>query len=243
MDEQEIYQRLKILADTIPDLAVGRTGLLPIEAYAWLGQLTTLVEEMGITSHQVSLHMAPGRMVSDVNGIRRGAVADVHAALFHALAEAAARAPAPNGAFIPVGNSFDAHTVLGEIMRSASAGILLVDPYLTEFVLTDVALLAPEGIAIRLLGDAAHLAPGTKPALTAWGAQYGDVRPVEAHMTGKRALHDRAILVDSDKVWLVSQSFKDLAKRSPATVQEAGAEIAALKREAYETLWHQAAPL
>lgn len=57
-----------------------------------------------------------------------------------------------------------------------------------------------------------------------------------------KALHDRAIFLDG-KVWLVSQSLNGIAKRSPATIQEAAPEIAAAKLAAYESVWNGAQPV
>jgi hypothetical protein len=48
--------------------------------------------------------------------------------------------------------------------------------------------------------------------------------------------HDRAIFVDGDKAWTLTQSLKDFAKRSPAEIVRAD-DTAALKIAAYEAIW------
>jgi hypothetical protein len=76
-----------------------------------------------------------------------------------------------------------------------------------------------------------------------WAAQHGPKRPIEARATAPRLLHDRLIVVDDAKVWNVSQSFKDLAARSPASITVAPAEVASLKISAYADMWAAATPL
>jgi hypothetical protein len=56
-------------------------------------------------------------------------------------------------------------------------------------------------------------------------------------------LHDRLIIVDDAKAWNVSQSFKNLAGRSPAFITVAPAEVTTLKISAYADLWAAATPL
>jgi hypothetical protein len=61
-------------------------------------------------------------------------------------------------------------------------------------------------------------------------------RPVSVRLASPRALHDRAIFVDNVKAWAVTQSLKDLAKRSPAEIVRAD-DTASLKIAAYEAIW------
>jgi hypothetical protein len=49
-------------------------------------------------------------------------------------------------------------------------------------------------------------------------------------------LHDRAIFIDSTNAWLLTQSLKDFAKRSPAEIVRAN-DTATLKIAAYEAIW------
>lgn len=77
-----------------------------------------------------------------------------------------------------------------------------------------------------------------------WMQQYGDARPIEVRFTAPRQLHDRLIVVDGARVWLLTQSLKDFAGRSPASVIRVDDPVAAaLKRDAYAQLWAAAAPL
>ena len=80
-----------------------------------------------------------------------------------------------------------------------------------------------------------------KPPVERWAKQSGAA--VEVRLSPPRALHDRLIIVDRDKVWNVSQSCNHLAARSPASITPFDPDVAAQKRDAYEALWTAATPL
>ena len=63
---------------------------------------------------------------------------------------------------------------------------------------------------------------------------------LEIRQASRKALHDRLIIFGRDDVHLVSQSFKDIAARSPASIQKASPEVAEGKQEHYEELWREA---
>lgn len=96
--------------------------------------------------------------------------------------------------------------------------------------------LTPEQVTFRLLADEAACKATFAPAAKRWVAQHGASRPVEARVSAPKTLHDRAIFVDGDKAWTLTQSLKDFAKRSPAEIVRAD-DTASLKIEAYELLW------
>jgi hypothetical protein len=146
------------------------------------------------------------------------------------------------GSFIPARNAFDAMMGVGKVLGSATKAALIVDPYMDAKALEVFVLLAPEGVAVQLLVDQASHKPSLKPAVNAWIAQYGAVRPIEARLSPPRTLHDRLIVVDGAAVWVLTQSLKDLAARSPATIVRVDQDTAALKIPAYEAMWQAATP-
>ncbi|WP_434874842.1 phosphatidylserine/phosphatidylglycerophosphate/cardiolipin synthase family protein [Bradyrhizobium oligotrophicum] len=156
--------------------------------------------------------------------------------LYQALAVAELRAPrTAQGAFIPVGNTFDAFAAVSKIFGSATTDVFIVDPYMDDSVLTDFAGTVPEGVSLRLLTDQATVKPSLAPAVLRWQVQF-PTRPLDARLAGAKVLHDRAIFVDGTEAWTVTQSLKDLAKRSPAEIVRAD-DIATLKIAAYEAIW------
>ncbi|OWK19394.1 hypothetical protein AJ88_45775 [Mesorhizobium amorphae CCBAU 01583] len=139
----------------------------------------------------------------------------------------------------------DAMSAIAKVLKEASSRLLIVDPYLDHTFLTDFAAMAPEGVKIDLLADT--FGPRTiatlTPAVQRWAMQHGASRPIEARATAPRLLHDRLIVVDDAKVWTVSQSFKDLAARSPASITVSPPDVAALKISAYGDMWAAASPV
>jgi hypothetical protein len=114
----------------------------------------------------------------------------------------------------------------------------LVDPYLDESVLTDFAGSMQESVPLRLLTDQVTVKPSLAPAVLRWQAQYAN-RPLEARLAAPKALHDRSIFIDGTQAWSVTQSLKDLAKRSPGEIVRAD-DTATLKIAAYEAIWTNA---
>jgi hypothetical protein len=135
-----------------------------------------------------------------------------------------------------VGKSFDALAAVSRVFREAKRLLVVVDPYVDETFFTDFALLADPQIKIRVLGQTVN---GNAFAVAAkkWREQHKVERVVEGKITPPKSLHDRLIFVDDDRVYHLSQSFNQLAARSPATLYALDSELLKLKREHYEGLW------
>ena len=175
---------------------------------------------------------------------RQAGAAKINVILYRALATAELNAPtAVQGAFIPVGNVFDALVAMGKVLQQSTRNLLIVDPYMDEKVLTDFAGVAPAGVTLHLLADQKDHKPTLKPAVARWTGQYGAQRPLEARLAAPRSLHDRLIVVDGVGAWTLTQSFNALAARSPASIVRVDAETAALKVAAYAGMWQAAMPL
>jgi hypothetical protein len=104
-------------------------------------------------------------------------------------------------------------------------------------------VLAPEGVMVRILSDAGTVKPSLKPAAESWAKQYNGGRPLEVRLAIAKSLHDRLIAVDDAQAWTLTQSLKDFAARSPATIVKVDAETAALKIGAYAAIWQNSTPL
>ena len=150
--------------------------------------------------------------------------------------------PGARGAFVPLGDQFDALRAITDVMQAAERDLLIVDPYADDSVLLRYARTANEGVRIRILRDAKYQEIGDRlqTAKQAWAAQFGDSRPLEIRSAPSKTLHDRFIAQDSVRIFLISQSLKDIALRSPATIQKADDGITTEKIEAYEAMWQAA---
>ena len=161
--------------------------------------------------------------------------------LYRALATVEVEVPASfAGTFIPAGNTFDAMAAVSRMFASTKIELLIVDPHLDEKIFTEFALLAPDGVKLRLLCDAAGYKPTLVPALKKWTQQNGATRPAEVKIAPARTLHDRLVVVDRTLVWSVGQSFNALAVRAPTSFVKTDPETAALKISAYEDIWNNA---
>lgn len=93
-----------------------------------------------------------------------------------------------------------------------------------------------------ILADEESHKPALRPAAAHFAKQYGPTRPLEAHLTPPRSLHDR-IIIDQREAYAVGQSFNALAKRSPTSLVRVDPETAVMKAAAYGAMWQKATPL
>jgi len=162
--------------------------------------------------------------------------------LFNALANLEFELPPGlSGTFIPVGSTFDAFVQIGRILKSAQTNVLIVDPYMDESILTSYFSTQPPGVPLRLLTTDKAQANSVKGGAQNWKSQFGQTRPLELRLAHQKKLHDRLILVDGKDAWTVTQSFKDLAARSPGEIIRTP-DVAQLKIDAYEDIWTNATP-
>jgi hypothetical protein len=238
-DAEALYRQLGHLVATMPNLA--GPGPISQETNQWIGRATALVEASGDFPDLVALKIA----AQNLDSVLRETNAQAIAAIVHrALAKAELKAPAASqGTFIPVGESFSALAAVSKVLEGARHNVLIVDPYADVKALTDFGVLAPEGVLVRILADAGTVRPSLKPAAENWERQYVNTRPLEVRLAPARTLHDRLITVDDSEAWSLTQSLKDFAVRSPATIVKVDTETARLKIDAYTAIWQGATPL
>lgn len=236
MSPEERYRRLGRLIESAPDFS-GNAALSAAQL-TWLGRASALIDATNSLGFRTDFAVASSRINAQFQ--RQSAFQEIIIVLYKALAEAELHAPAAaQGAFIPVGNSFDAFAALAKILGSAASDVLVVDPYMDDTVIVDFGGSAGESVTLRLLTDAATAKPNLTPAAIRWKTQYS-ARKLELRLAPARTLHDRAIFIDQTQAWTITQSLKDLAKRSPAEIIRAD-DTAALKIAAYESIWSSAA--
>jgi hypothetical protein len=229
MKPEEIYRRLGRIIETAPSMPEGP---LSPDFMKWMGQAAAVVSALG----DISLSAETQNAINGLHYERNVSFQKLMTILYRALAIAELDSPpGAQGAFIPVGNSFDAYSAVAKILGSAKKDILIVDPYMDDSVLTDFAGSASENVTLRLLSGDATVKPNLAPAATRWKQQYSS-RSLEVRFAPGHALHDRAFFIDGSSAWTVTQSLKDLAKRSPAEIVRAD-DTAALKIAAYEAIW------
>lgn len=237
-DAEKRYALLKQLAATVPDLGKRGTPPRSPETFVWLGNLHAAVDHLAFGIDAMQVKVAGDHLG---NAVHEQNVSTIMAAMYRAIAKLELMLPAAaQGAFLAAGSPFDALAATSKILDEARSEILFVDPYLGSKVLTSFAIQAREQVAISLLAAKERVKGSLKPAGDTWVTQYGVSRPLSVRLAPARALHDRLIIVDRAMVWDVSQSFEDLAARSPATLAKAAPDQAKLKIEAYRDIYDAA---
>jgi hypothetical protein len=238
MTPEELYRRLGRIIEECP--AFGGVAPLSAEQLTWLGRAEALVAESKDNLAQAEFAAARGSLAHPT--MRPAGHQNVMMSLYRVLGKAElASPPSVQGAFIPVGSVFDAYAAVAKIFAAATSDLLVIDPYMDDTALLDFAGAVPDNVVLRLLSDFGTAKPTLGPAATKWSAQYPQ-RKLAVRLAPARTLHDRAILVDGKEAWTVTQSLKDLAKRSPAEIVRA-ADTADLKIAAYEQIWKSAGVL
>ena len=237
MDPETLYRQLGRLLESAPDFS--GYGPLSTDQLVWLGRAHALVAESGDLACRAELDMALKIVHSPA---KAEGMKQVMLTLYKVLGSAELKAPpGVQGAFIPANSRFDAFAAINKGLQAAQSDILIVDPYMDESVLTDFGGSVATGVPLRLLSDQATVRPSLAAGASMWKTQYPN-RPIGIRLAAPRALHDRAIFVDGADAWLLTQSLKDFAKRSPAEIVRAN-DTAALKIAAYEDMWNTATVL
>jgi hypothetical protein len=180
IDDEALFKQLQALVNTMPDFQV-----LNDDARRWLGRLSAMLGETGSVADQVALTTHTSRMQQP--SLRAFSTAEVKNILFRALAFAELGAPSTaQGAFIAAGNEFDAYSAVSKILAEANKNVLLVDPYMDAAVLTDFAVLAPEGVSLMLLTEEAAVKPSLAAAIPRWLKQQGGARPLEVRVASTK---------------------------------------------------------
>lgn len=236
---EALYLQLGRLIAEMPDF--GGRGPVSNETNAWLGRAAALISARGDLGDKCSFSIAAKNLDSPLHERN---VQTIKSIIYATLAHAELAAPlSAQGAFIQAGGRFDAFVAFGKAVESASLDVMIVDPYADAKALTDFAVQAPEGVAVRVLADAEYRKPTLKPATENWLIQHGSTRPLEVRLTPRKALHDRLILVDGKLVWNLGQSLNAIATRAPTSIVRVDPETAALKVAAYNELWATGSPI
>lgn len=207
----------------------------------WLGRADAILEASG-----ASMALINFRTARHAIGSYSFSMNDLIIPLHEAYSKIELMVPSSSqGAFIPSGDTWNGYAALIKVIQSDCDNLLIVDPYINSTIYTDFSPHSTARNGVRFLTakrNENHL--GLLAASQKWASdQISKAHPVEGRYAPVSTLHDRLIIIDSKIVWLVSQSFKDIAKRSPASVSRADTELSAMKSQHYETLWASSDPL
>lgn len=253
--DKVLNQLLKGMAKPTPEALYNQLGRLRTEMPAWteLGKPSTskwlgrIIAVVGAAGSGSLMELVSLRTQFDYvarHGPNESAALIIAQAIDTVIAQIELTLPAEiQGAFIPAGGVFDGFVAVSKVLAHATKQVLLVDPYADDTLISDFVPLAPEGVMVQILGDAAYAKPSLRPAAERWVAQWRDERPLHVRLATERSLHDRLIVTDDSIAWVVGQSFKDLAKRAHSSLVRMDQSSADLKIDAYAQIWKTASPL
>lgn len=207
----------------------------------WLGRADALIEASGAIPALIGFRTARSAL-GTISHDRDNLLIP----LYDAYSRVELMVPAASkGAFIPGGDTWNGYAALVRVMQTECDDLLIVDPYLSFAIFTELAPHSAARKTVRCLTAKRpeyHL--GLLAAAGKWaGDEISKSHPVEVRYAPPGSLHDRLIIIDNKAVWLVSQSLKDIAKKSSASVSRAESELGALKALHYDDLWGRSDPL
>jgi hypothetical protein len=235
---EALYYRLGNLMAETPDLA---TDPATSETHQWIERAAELVEMAGGLADKIQLRVA----TENLNGVLRARNAEtIQAIVQRALATAERNAPPQlQGAFVVTNTTFDAFNAVRKILTRARAEVLLVDPRADAKALTDVAVLAPDKVIVRLLTDEENHARSLETATWRWMQRFGSARPLFVRLAAAGQVRDTLILVDGTTAWALGRPFGELARRTHTTLFRIPEETTATVVAAYASRWDTARSL
>jgi hypothetical protein len=234
---EALYYQLGSLLAESPELSGPATA----ETDRWIARAFELVEQAGGLADKIQLRVA----TENLNGMLRARNAQtIRDIVQRALTKAELNAPPRSqGAFIVANNAFDAFAAVRRILATARAEVLLVDPEADGKALTDVALLAPDSVAVRLLADRVNHKQSLETATQRWIRRFGNARPLFVRLAPAGSLHDTLILVDGATAWALGMSLSKLVKLTSTTMVRMPGATTSTLMAAYAAKWDAAAPL
>ena len=213
---------------------------LTAEDERWLARAETLVEASGSLPDLVDFRLARSNLGTYSHSMER-----IMGPLLNSYERVELHSPAiGQGRFIPSGETWNGYAALVKIIQPPCADLLIIDPYLNGGAFIDLIPQSNASNLVRCLTVKGQYSGSLEAAVLKWQSDSVSTKhPVEVRCAPDKALHDRAIIVNMTDVWLVSQSLKDIAAKSPATLTKADAELAGLKIAHYDALWHSSAKL
>ena len=207
----------------------------------WLGRVVAILEGSGNV-----LPAATFRIERDRIGYMAFDRAKLMQPLYDVLSDLELRVPASlQGAFIPPGDNWNGYASLVKLVQTDCDSLLIIDPFVSADIFTDFMPHAVARNGTRILtAKQSKLHEALFASSQKWLATHPDpATSVEVRYAPATALHDRLIIADGTAVWLVSQSMKDIAKKSAASVTRADPELAEMKAKHYGSLWGNSDPI
>ena len=232
MTQRVLLEKLRGLLESMPALE-GR-GNYTQEQFAWLGKASAAMHEWS-DIQSIPFKVAVNSLIHNTD--RQGNYGVAVASLHDAISRIEASLPQPNGQAFGPGAAYDFFKSLNDLIASATANLLIADPYLDAEVFDGYLQALKAGVKVRLLGT--KYGENVRVAAAKYQAQFGSC--VEMRKT--MAIHDRVIFVDDDQCWVLGASIKDAALKKPTYLAPVSLDVAVEKRKMYENIWASGTPI
>lgn len=236
---EQLLALLEALIRDIPQFGIKKA--LNDTQLKWIGRADAALEASGSMNALLNFRIAKKNL-----GSYSFSRDDILLPLHEAYSKIEILAPATSqGGFIPAGDTWNGYAALVQLVQTECDDLLIVDPYLNSSIYIEFAPHSSLNTSIRFLTtQKTEYHDGLVAAAKKWASDpISKDHPVEGRYAPSNSLHDRLIIIDGKVVWLVSQSFKDIAKKSPASVSRADPEMTTMKAVHYEGLWQASSTL
>jgi hypothetical protein len=229
-------QLLSLLQDAIRDApALEYQVPLTETDRKWLGRVDATLDASGHVNASVNFRSARNQLDSYQHS--RDAVLmplyDVYSRMELLVPESM------QGAFIPPGDTWNGYAAIVKLLQTECDDILIVDPYLNADIYQYFAPHSSAKNGLRCLAvQQQTYHQGLLASASKWAIDnISKSHHVEVRYAKTGTLHDRLIFIDGKATWLISQSIKDIAKKSAASVTRIDAELGEMKWLHYQQLW------
>jgi hypothetical protein len=238
LSPENLYFELARLLAQMPDLVSGR---LTPEIYRWLASANALLRSSGSLADALQLRVACENLDSPLRARNAQTIVNI---LHRAFAKAELNAPREvQGSVLLIGETLHAHIAVRQLLRATSNDALLVEPDAVGKILADYATLAPDRVTVRLLADEAQYKPSLIAGVARWEQRFGDQRKLMVRLASANSLHERLILLDCSRAWVLGVPLSELSRRVQTTLVRMRPEEEARKIAVYAEIWEEAEPL
>ena len=230
MEKHILLEQLQILLRSVPDW----DNFKPSSAtdQEWLGRAYALVHrwrpmeaDMSFSSSTTYLTTATMRNmgVNTIMGLIHRAIQDIKVDL----------ECNPKQVFGP-GAVYDFFKAYSDLMETAKSTILIVDPYLDIAIFDAYIGRIKAVVKIMLLSARTKYENDLRVAFKKYEAQHN--RGIQIRLANN-PIHDRVTIIDSKTCWVLGQSIKDAASKSPTYMVPISQDYVDLKIAEYDKIW------
>ena len=233
IEKHLLLAEFKSLMETKPEFCGYE--VIPISELVWLGKAHALVQRWN-SNEAIALKSATdflgtsiaNQNINKIHGIICRAIADLELQVQSSSTKA-------TGIFGP-GAVYDFFKELSGLVSAVKTSLFVVDPYMDENIFDAYVSNTSTTVKRRLMfvGNSVNLKTAASQFITQHGGN------LELRKVPKQTIHDRIIIVDLISCWILGQSIKDAAAKSPTYLAPLSSDLASLKISDYEAIWNSA---